>query len=30
MPTATGSYEFRFFLNDGYVRTATSPAVTVK
>ncbi len=29
MPTAPGQYEFRFFLNDGYVRGATSPAVTV-
>ena len=29
MPTAPGTYEFRLFLNDGYVRAATSPTVTV-
>ena len=29
MPTAGGVYEFRLFLNGGYVRAATSPAVTV-
>jgi subtilisin family serine protease len=28
-PTAPGQYEFRLFPNDGYVRAATSPAVTV-
>ena len=27
VPTA-GTYEFRLFLNDGYSRAATSPAVT--
>src|SRR5204862_7037572 len=26
---APGTYEFRLFLNNGYVRAATSPAVTV-
>jgi subtilisin family serine protease len=29
MPTAGGAYEFRLFLNGGYVRAATSPPVTV-
>ena len=29
MPPAGGTYEFRLFLNGGYVRAATSPAVTV-
>jgi subtilisin family serine protease len=29
MPTAPGTYEFRLFLNNGYTRVATSPAVTV-
>ncbi len=29
MPTAAGQYEFRLFLNGGYTRAATSPAVTV-
>ena len=29
MPAAAGAYEFRLFLNNGSVRTATSPAVTV-
>jgi len=29
MPTAGGTYEFRLFLNGGYVRAATSPPVTV-
>jgi len=29
MPTAGGIYEFRLFLNGGYVRAATSPPVTV-
>ena len=29
MPTATGTYEFRLFLNDGFTRGATSPAITV-
>src|SRR4030095_16861634 len=28
MPTTTGTYEFRLFLN-SYTRAATSPAVTV-
>ena len=28
-PSTPGQYEFRFFTNGGYVRTATSPAVTV-
>jgi sugar lactone lactonase YvrE len=28
-PTTPGSYEFRLFLNDGFTRAATSPAVTV-
>ncbi len=28
-PTAAGTYEFRLFLNNGYTRAATSPAVTV-
>jgi hypothetical protein len=26
---AAGTYEFRLFLNNGYTRVATSPAVTV-
>jgi hypothetical protein len=29
MPTTPGQYEFRFYPNNGFVRTATSPAVTV-
>jgi subtilisin family serine protease len=29
MPTTPGTYEFRLFLNNGYVRAATSPAVAV-
>jgi subtilisin family serine protease len=29
MPTTPGTYEFRLFLNNGYTRAATSPAVTV-
>ena len=29
MPSTAGTYEFRLFLNNGYVRGATSPAVTV-
>ena len=29
VPTTPGQYQFRFFLNDTYVRTATSPTVTV-
>ena len=29
MPSAGGVYEFRLFLNGGYVRAATSPPVTV-
>lgn len=29
MPATGGTYEFRLFLNGGYVRAATSPAVTV-
>jgi hypothetical protein len=29
MPTTAGTYEFRLFLNGGYVRAATSPAITV-
>jgi len=29
MPTAAGTYEFRLFLNNGYIRAATSPTVTV-
>src|SRR5436190_5008842 len=29
MPTTPGTYEFRLFLNNGYVRAATSPTVTV-
>jgi subtilisin family serine protease len=29
MPQTGGSYEFRLFLNNGYTRAATSPAVTV-
>ena len=28
-PSSTGSYEFRLFLNNGFTRAATSPAVTV-
>ncbi len=28
-PMATGSYEFRLFINGGYTRVATSPKVTV-
>jgi hypothetical protein len=28
MPTTTGTYEFRLFLNNGYSRAATSPTVT--
>ena len=30
MPQTTGTYEFRLFLNNGYTRAATSPAVTVQ
>jgi subtilisin family serine protease len=29
MPTNPGTYEFRYFLNNGYTRAATSPTVTV-
>jgi hypothetical protein len=29
MPTTTGNYEFRLFLNNGYTRAATSPTVSV-
>ena len=29
MPTATGDYEFRYFINNGYVKKATSGTVTV-
>jgi subtilisin len=29
MPQQTGTYEFRLFPNNGYVRAATSPTVTV-
>jgi subtilisin family serine protease len=29
MPAAGGMYEFRLFLNGGYTRAATSPAITV-
>jgi hypothetical protein len=29
MPAAGGSYEFRLFLNNGYTRAATSPAIAV-
>jgi len=29
MPQQTGTYEFRLFLNNGYMPAATSPAVTV-
>jgi hypothetical protein len=29
MPAAAGTYEFRFFVDGGYTRTATSPPVTV-
>src|SRR5262249_5106996 len=29
MPTTTGTYEFRLFLNNGYTRAATSPPITV-
>jgi hypothetical protein len=30
MPATPGTYEFRLFLNNGYVRAATSPPVTVR
>jgi len=29
MPATAGTYEFRLFLNNGYIRMATSPAITV-
>ena len=29
VPTTPGTYQFRLFLNDGFVRAATSPTVTV-
>lgn len=29
-PSAPGSYEFRYFLNNSFVRQATSPPITVK
>ena len=29
MPATPGTYEFRLFLNNGYVRSATSPTITV-
>ena len=29
MPAASGSYEFRLYLNGSYVRAATSPTITV-
>jgi hypothetical protein len=28
-PTTPGTFEFRLFLNNGYTRAATSPAVVV-
>ena len=28
-PATAGTYEFRLFLNDGYIRAGTSPTVTV-
>jgi hypothetical protein len=30
VPMTPGTYEFRLFFNDGYVRAATSPTVTVQ
>jgi subtilisin family serine protease len=30
MPTTPGTYEFRYFPNGGFTRTATSPTVTVQ
>ena len=30
MPATAGTYEFRLFLNNGYTRAATSPAITVQ
>jgi hypothetical protein len=30
MPTTPGQYQFRLYLNDGYVRAAASPLVTVQ
>ena len=30
MPSTPGTYEFRLFANNGYVRLATSPTVTVQ
>jgi subtilisin len=30
VPATPGAYEFRLFLNNGYVRSATSPTVTVQ
>src|SRR5204862_3626044 len=29
MPNVAGSYEFRLFLDNGYVRAATSPTIVV-
>jgi hypothetical protein len=29
MPSTPGTYELRLYLNNGYVRTTTSPTVTV-
>lgn len=29
LPSTPGTYEFRLFLNNGYTRAATSPAITV-
>ena len=29
LPSSGGPYEFRLFLNDGYTRAATSPAITL-
>jgi hypothetical protein len=29
MPSIPGTYEFRLFLNGGYIRAATSPTITV-
>ena len=29
VPMTPGTYEFRLYLNNGYVRVATSPPITV-
>ena len=29
MPTASGQYEIRYFLNNGYTEAATSPTITI-